>query len=178
MRLTRGLVQDIKPANLFVARNLDGPESVRFSTSGCDSWGRSGRCGPLWEGACLVDYASPEQALRQPLDGRTDLYAVGVILYELLWVFRSRGASKTLKATWRSLFFLPLEFPRDLADLVESLLEKDPNRRPQTAIQVSHWTVLREECARENRQHPAAPKRDGLPVAPVTDCPRDRKPQV
>ncbi len=139
-----GLVhRDIKPANLFVTRNQQGQESVKILDFGITRFmGDDPVDNDLSAGRVLgsVDYASPEQALREPLDGRTDLYAIGVILHELLLgrvPYYREEALETLKAHIEEpVPSLPLEFPRDLADLVESLLEKDPNRRPQTAVQV------------------------------------------
>ena len=139
-----GLVhRDIKPANLFVTRDQQGQESVKILDFGITRFmGDDPVDTDLSAGRVLgsVDYASPEQALREPLDGRTDLYAIGVILHELLLgrvPYYRDEALETLKAhVEEPVPSLPLEFPRDLADLVESLLEKDPNRRPQTAVQV------------------------------------------
>ena len=83
-----GLVhRDIKPANLFVTRDQQGQESVKILDFGITRFmGDDPVDNDLSAGRVLgsVDYASPEQALREPLDGRTDLYAIGVILHELL----------------------------------------------------------------------------------------------
>src|SRR5207249_4297004 len=40
-----------------------------------------------------VQYASPEQLLEQPVDGRSDIYSTGVIFYELLTGFRPFGGT-------------------------------------------------------------------------------------
>jgi len=139
-----GLIhRDLKPANLFVARNGDGIETVKILDFGITRFmGDDPVDHNLTAGRVLgsVVYASPEQALRQPLDARSDLYGLGVILYELLIglpPFDRGEPLETLKAhVEEQTPVLPLEFTRDVADLVESLLEKDPNRRPQNAVQV------------------------------------------
>jgi len=139
-----GLIhRDVKPANLFVARDERGGETVKILDFGITRFaGDDPVDQALTAGRVLgsVIYASPEQALRAPLDARSDLYALGIILYELLMglpPFDRDTPLETLKAHVEERSpLLPLEFPRDVSDLVESLLEKDPGRRPQSALQV------------------------------------------
>jgi tetratricopeptide (TPR) repeat protein len=91
-------------------------------------------------------YASPEQVGRAGAspDARSDVYSLGVTLYELL-----TGAAPFRAATRDQLFHQILQrepvalrrlepsVPRDLETLVLAMLEKDPARRPRTARAVA-----------------------------------------
>ncbi len=86
---------------------------------------------------------APEQVLGQKVDARADLFALGVLLYELLTA-RSPFAARTMVDTARrilehaqpSVRRINQQIPAALSDLVDKLLEKDPAERPQNAGQV------------------------------------------
>ncbi len=90
-----------------------------------------------------VAYMSPEQALGEELDHRSDLFSFGVVLYELLtgrMPFTGRTSSAVLDAV---LHQSPAPIPRfnneapdGLVRIVEKLLEKDRARRYQSALDV------------------------------------------
>ena len=83
----RGVVhRDVKPANIFLARMPDGDTKVKLLDFGIAKLQRPGRR-PLTSRASVFGtarYMSPEQAKGQEVDGRSDIYAVGVVLYEML----------------------------------------------------------------------------------------------
>ena len=87
---------------------------------------------------------SPEQARGLPLDTRSDLFALGHLLYEMLTGKSPFEASTTLETLTRICAsrqapvrdFDPT-FPEPLSLLVDHLLEKDPGRRPQSAREVA-----------------------------------------
>jgi Tol biopolymer transport system component len=87
-----------------------------------------------------ISYMSPEQALGQPLDARTDIFSLGVVLYELLsGVQPFRGDSEA--ATYNAILNLTPpaltktieQVPLELAAIIERTLEKDRDLRYQTA---------------------------------------------
>jgi serine/threonine protein kinase len=88
-------------------------------------------------------YMAPEQILGKPLDGRADLFALGVVLYEMLTyrrLFKRETDAKTLEAVLFATSPLPSELapgisPR-LDQIVLRLLERDPARRYQWAREV------------------------------------------
>ncbi len=87
---------------------------------------------------------SPEQARGDPVDHRSDLFSLGSLLYEMLTgrhPFQAGSPLETMRRVVRHrpppVTDLRPELPEDLALLVESLLEKDPARRPQTAAEVA-----------------------------------------
>ncbi len=87
-------------------------------------------------------YLSPEQVLGDNIDGRTDLYALGIVLFELLTGAMPWTAT-TMNEVLRSHVSRPprkladarpgVPFPAALEALVQSLLEKTPNKRPADA---------------------------------------------
>jgi serine/threonine protein kinase len=87
---------------------------------------------------------SPEQALGQPIDPRSDLFSFGVLLYELVSgrsPFETTNDLVTLKRLTTDphppLSGLDPEIPHDLVQLIDRLLEKKPEHRPATAREVS-----------------------------------------
>jgi eukaryotic-like serine/threonine-protein kinase len=80
-------------------------------------------------------YMSPEQALGQPLDGRSDLFSVGVVLYELITgkpAFNGTSvATLALQITTQQpepIRVIP-ECPRGLRFIIDKLLAKNPEKR-------------------------------------------------
>lgn len=142
--------RDLKPANIFV-------ETRTVVVSGKDvpnlligdfglAWRRGGEA--LHSGT--PEYVSPEQAMNLEPTVQSDLYTLGVILYELLeGCLPITGADVIeLVDAHRRDPPRPLagDHPAVLADLVMSLLEKHPEERPATARQVaSRLTAVLDE---------------------------------
>src|SRR5262249_13527494 len=87
-----------------------------------------------------VAYMSPEQAEGKPLDHRSDIFSLGVMLYEMATGQRPftgdtsvSTITSILRDTPRPITELNHELPRELARIVRHCLVKDAERRYQTA---------------------------------------------
>ncbi len=90
-------------------------------------------------------YMSPEQTSGRPLDHRTDIFSLGVVLHEMATGRRPfEGSSSAelvtaiLRDTAPSVADVRPDLPSDLARIVRRCLEKDPRHRVQTARDVSN----------------------------------------
>jgi serine/threonine protein kinase len=87
-----------------------------------------------------VSYMSPEQLLGKTLDGRSDIFAVGVMLFEALTSVLPFAAEDTGSAVTNILYRQPpslsnflANYPRELDDLLKKCLAKEPGERFQVA---------------------------------------------
>lgn len=131
--------RDIKPSNILIdsagrARLLD------FGLATVEGGERLTRTGFTLG---TVGYMSPEQVEGKPTDARSDLFSLGVVLYELIAnrsPFRRDTETATLKAilqdTPEPLARYKSGVPDDLQRVVSKLLEKDPAMRYQSAAGV------------------------------------------
>ena len=138
--------RDLKPDNIFVidgaghlgdfVKVLDfGIAKVPVTQGGTPLTRTGAVCG-------TPAYMSPEQAGSKAVDRRSDVYALGVIAYELLCGARPFSGESTMEVLLAHLFTEPptfatfapdLEFPPALEEGVRSALSKQPARRPATA---------------------------------------------
>ncbi|KAK9830325.1 hypothetical protein WJX72_011020 [[Myrmecia] bisecta] len=80
-------------------------------------------------------YMSPEILKGKPYDAKTDIWAIGCVLYELCSLKKAFDANNlgaiTMKIMKASVNPIPAQYSDDLKKLVESLLTKDPDARPK-----------------------------------------------
>lgn len=85
------------------------------------------------------EYMSPEQALGQTVDARSDLYSLGIVAYEMLKGVTPFADEQLVTVLTRQLTDIPdplVNVSRELNELVMQLLEKRPEARPATAERV------------------------------------------
>lgn len=138
----QGLVhRDIKPGNILLDRNHDRALLADFGLVKSGAGGSGKTASGVIMGT--VDYIAPEQARGHAVDSRADLYAVGVVMYQML----SGGLPFEGDSPTAIIFQHVYEKPRPLTEavpdispalsaIVAKLLEKSPADRYQTAEQV------------------------------------------
>jgi len=102
-----------------------------------------------------VPYMSPEQLRGKTLDHRTDIFSLGIILYQMATGDRPfKGTtsaevhSSILRDVPAAIDDLKAEMPRDVARMVSLCLEKEPDQRLQSAKDVrNELSVLRQEIS-------------------------------
>ena len=139
----KGIVhRDIKPSNIMLT-----PEGkVKLTDFGIariedPSMHQQTRAGEILG---TPVYMSPEQVMGQPLDGRSDLYSLGVILYELA-AGRRPYSGENLAAIFRAITLddpqdastINPSIPPDLASLIMKGLHKDASQRFQTGEEMA-----------------------------------------
>ena len=139
-----GLIhRDIKPANVWIPDGLGvaGCKILDFGLVRVTDEDPQLTCTGMIAGTPC--YMSPEQSRGQSLDGRSDLFSLGCMLYQTLLgklPFCSENALSTLQSIQRDQPTPPIEMdpsiPQDVSDLVMCLLEKSPSRRPPNSESV------------------------------------------
>ena len=143
----RGIIhRDIKPANIMIT----GDGTVKIMDFGI---AKSGGTGMTSTGQVMgtPNYMSPEQVKGKPLDGRTDLFSVGVVLYEMLTGARPFAGENVTSIIYKIVHEDP-PTPREVVGLhpglsavVMKALAKDPDERFATgadfgrAVQDYSW---------------------------------------
>ncbi|MEV5574820.1 serine/threonine-protein kinase [Spirillospora sp. NPDC052269] len=135
----RGVVhRDVKPANLFL---LPG-DRVKICDFGIAHLADAAATRLTVEGGSIGTprYMAPEQFMGGEIGPRSDLYALGCVLYELLTgnpPFTGTGAQLMYQHLHEPPPPLPPNVPDGLARIVHELLAKDPSARPGSAANVA-----------------------------------------
>jgi serine/threonine protein kinase len=144
----RGIIhRDLKCANVIItpegrakvldfglAKRLSGEELAEATTQTMDSLSGPGAV------VGTLAYMAPEQLRGQPADARSDIWALGVVLYEMAGGVRPFKGDTGFELSSAILMQppapLPAEAPANLRAVVERCLEKEPARRYQQSEEV------------------------------------------
>ncbi|MBL8953439.1 MAG: protein kinase [Myxococcaceae bacterium] len=145
----RGIVhRDLKPENVMLLQRPGQKDFVKVLDFGIAKVNEGHGAGGLTQIGMVVgtpQYMSPEQASGLPVDARTDIYSLGLILYELVAgrpTFKGETPSvlmaMQMTAAPPPLMPGPIELPvaPELEKLIFHLLQKKPESRPATMHEV------------------------------------------
>jgi eukaryotic-like serine/threonine-protein kinase len=172
---TQGIIhRDIKPANIFIT--LSGQAKVldfglaKYTAEGISKpdAGVSDTLPTVATAHLLtspgsavgtIAYMSPEQAMGEELDRRTDLFSLGLVLYEMATgrpAFSGSTSAAVFDGILHKTAISPLQLnpqlPPRLAEIIDKALEKDPKLRYQTA---SDLRVDLQRLGRAADSHPS-----------------------
>ncbi|MFT7579960.1 MAG: tRNA A-37 threonylcarbamoyl transferase component Bud32 [Myxococcota bacterium] len=172
--------RDLKPDNIFVCDFHGEPDFVKVMDFGIARLVHGDKGVDMTRAGVMVGtprYIAPEQAMARPAGPAADLYALGVMLYEMLSGQAPFEADSALALALMHIneplpsLNLP-DFPAALADdwqgLVESLLAKDPTDRPQHASEVALWLEQIEDDSKRIFGRPTTGMRIPAQKAPTT----------
>jgi serine/threonine protein kinase len=139
--------RDIKPSNISLnergqVKVLDFGLAKRLPQESSDTFGLTAQMQQTQGGQVLgtPSYMSPEQALGQPVDHRTDIFSMGVVLYELTTGQKpftggnmSEIINKIVHAQPPAIARLNYDVPPELERITLKCLQKQPDRRYQSA---------------------------------------------
>ncbi|GMV41449.1 MAG: hypothetical protein AMXMBFR64_31650 [Myxococcales bacterium] len=140
--------RDLKPDNVFLSDIYGERDFVKVLDFGIAKFVTEGTQETLTQTGFICGtplYLSPEQGLAKNLDHRTDLYSLGIILYEMLVGVTPFRADTPIGVVMKHIHEPVLPFrtmdpsvnvPGGLEHLVMRLLEKDPGRRPGSSEEV------------------------------------------
>jgi serine/threonine-protein kinase len=136
--------RDLKPDNIFLARESDGrvvPKLIDFGIAKLLDGNHDSMMNDSGSGSFLGTprYMSPEQCRGMPVDHRSDVYSLGVVLYEMLTGSRLFEGSNTLDIMTHHTMSSPLppsevcpDLPAALDDPILDMLAKKREHRPAT----------------------------------------------
>src|SRR5262245_14807174 len=181
---TRGVIhRDLKPGNLLLTR----AGKVKLGDFGLALVSAETRLTAAGKTMGSLHYMAPEQIQgKPPLSNKTDLYALGCVMFELLCgrtPFTGEAMAEVLQQPIRQppprVSSFALDCPIQLESLVAELLQKDPDRRPVNAEtvaarlrEIDQDVTVKAPRFDKNRPLPTLGAETALAVTPAASPPR------
>jgi tRNA A-37 threonylcarbamoyl transferase component Bud32 len=175
---SHGLIhRDVKPANMLLATVSDGlaPDHVYLSDFGLSKQSvSSSSLTGTGQFLGTLDYMSPEQVEGRPIDGRTDLYALGCAAFEMLAGQPPFRREQNLAVMWAHVSAAPPsirqsrpELPAAVDEVMAIALAKSPADRQASCLAFA--AALRAACAIRPGSPPglAGAAAPGAPLGPT-----------
>ncbi len=133
--------RDLKPENVLIPRSPNTDSVVKIVDFGIARIIDAPRITTTRHVIGTPQYISPEQAMGEPVDKRTDIYSLGVMMYEMLTgalPFWDKDPDKLLRKHIKSRpipihkLSIPVAIDPALEDVVMACLKKPPGARPST----------------------------------------------
>jgi serine/threonine protein kinase len=137
--------RDLKPANVFLVQRIGCHPLVKLLDFGyAKDLGERRRPVTQPGKTCGTPvYMAPEQLCAGIVDARSDLFSVGIMLYEAITQRHPFHGGTTLDTTLNIAYAPPgddlrglADVPSELADVIERTLSKGPGDRPQSAVEL------------------------------------------
>jgi len=146
----QGLVhRDLKPDNIFLTEVFGETEFIKVLDFGISKFVDSSPEHETLTQAGLIPgtplYVSPEQALGRPVDGTSDIYALGVIMYQMVTGRPPFRADSAVALVMKQIHDQPpdpntinpnLVLPKRLKDLIFRMLNKEATKRPAKTLDI------------------------------------------
>ncbi len=184
----KGIVhRDLKPSNIFLVAKDTDPVFVKLLDFGIARLIIDQNHQNVTKQAIgTPDYMSPEQCLNQKVDARSDVYALGTLLYRLLtgitpfYEVKKKAGGSALPVLKAQISLAPnpirqvrpdLNFPPELDRALLKSIEKDPEKRYPSALEFwqaiapfapSASSELLAELFRKSLEHPLPPPTSGV----------------
>lgn len=116
-------------------------------------------------------YMSPEQCRGGEVDGRSDIYSIGIVLFEMLTGKRPFSAKDLVSLMYLHVNDAPpslrevepsLQFPEELEAAMKKILEKNPQNRPQDVSEL--WNMLEPVLVKYGDTNLAVTNQHPLPI--------------
>lgn len=173
----KGIIhRDMKPENIFLVQSENKKDFVKILDFGIAKMTelppeakKLTKTGMIFG---TPEYMSPEQASGNPIDHRTDIYAVGIIMYEMFTGRLPFEGNSFMSILSKHLFEPPppmreinpkLEIPQSLENVIYKSLAKDPEDRYQSMMEL--W----EDIDKALKGYKIEPVKEGPFLAPLYD---------